>query len=386
MKRFINRHKMIILISILFIAAIYFIYQKITPKKLPDNLVSATGRMDGDLINLNTKYSGRIKSIFVDDGECVKKLQVVAILKSNEYEAKKQQIENQIKMLKNQLKARIEELKITEKAIPNTIEKAKLNIKIAQHKKEISTDNIHKLQLKIEQNERDFKRYKNLYRAKAINRRTLELSKLKLDSDAKQLKALKEELKIADKSIRLAKIDLKDATDNKKKINALKDNIAALKEQVKAFEASKKEIEAVCEEMVIKSPIDGYVVERIANVGEVLGPGMSVATLIDPHSLYLKVFVDTVENGKIKLGDKAVIFLDAYPNKPVEAKVTAIAQQAEFTPKEVSVRSDRIQRVYAIHLKPVKINPLLKLGIPAIGVISLDGKGLPHSLNEIPKL
>jgi HlyD family secretion protein len=114
--------------------------------------------------------------------------------------------------------------------------------------------------------------------------------------------------------------------------------------------------------------------------------GMPVATLIDPRSLYLKIFVDTMQNGKIKVGDKAVIFLDAWPNRPIEAKVVRIAQKAEFTPKEVSVRSDRIQRVFAVHLKPIEPDPLLKLGIPAIGVVSLDGEGLPSSLNEIPVL
>ena len=50
------------------------------------------------------------------------------------------------------------------------------------------------------------------------------------------------------------------------------------------------------------------------------------------------------------------------------------------------MREDRIQRVYAVHLKPVKPSPLLKLGLPAIGVISLDGKGLPKSLKELPEL
>ena len=63
-----------------------------------------------------------------------------------------------------------------------------------------------------------------------------------------------------------------------------------------------------------------------------------------------------------------------------------IAQKAEFTPKDVSVRSDRIQRVYAVRLKPIKYNPILKLGIPAIGIIGVDGVKLPNSLDEIPEL
>jgi len=138
--------------------------------------------------------------------------------------------------------------------------------------------------------------------------------------------------------------------------------------------------------MTLKSPVDGFVIEKIANQGEVLNSGMVVATLIDPKSLYLKIFVDTMQNGKIKVGDKAVIFLDTYPDKPIEAVVARVAQDAEFTPKEVSVQSDRIQRVYAVHLKPLHVNPLLKLGIPAIGVVSLDGIGLPTSLSQIPKI
>ena len=152
------------------------------------------------------------------------------------------------------------------------------------------------------------------------------------------------------------------------------------------MKASKSQIEAMIEEMTLRSSVDGITVEKIANEGEVIGSGMPIATLLDPHSLYLKIFVDTIQNGKIKLGDKAVIFLDAYPKHPIKAKVVRIAQKAEFTPKEVSVRSDRIQRVFAVHLKPLQIDPLLKLGIPAVGVISLDGKGLPSSLNDIPVL
>jgi HlyD family secretion protein len=139
-------------------------------------------------------------------------------------------------------------------------------------------------------------------------------------------------------------------------------------------------------ELKLRSPVNGFIVEKIANIGEVVGAGMPVATLIDPDSLYLRLFVDTIENGKIELGDKAVIFTDAYPDRPIAASVVNIAQKAEFTPKEVSVRSDRIQRVFSVHLKPLHPDALLKLGLPAIGVISLDGKGLPDSLGEIPAL
>ncbi len=386
MSSMLKKYGSFILFAVLIIIALFFIYKKLNPKELPPNLIAAVGRIDGDLINLNAKYAGRIKDIYVDDGQPIKKGEIIAVLESKEYQAKKKQIENQIKMLQNQLQASIYNFEIAEKTVPDALKKARLNVKIAKLKKQSLIEDIKRLKLKIQQDRRDYIRYKNLFENKAIEKRRLELAKLQLDSDIKSLNALNKELKTAAKSVEIAEIALQDQIAAQKKLDALKSNIEALKKQIKAYKASLKEIEAILAEMVIKSPIDGYVVEKIANKGEVASPGYTLATLIDPHSLYLKVFVDTIKNGKVKIGDKAEIFLDAYPNKPIPAEVVRIAQKAEFTPKEVNVRSDRIQRVYAVHLKPLKINPLLKLGIPAIGVISIDGKGLPKSLDDIPEI
>lgn len=238
----------------------------------------------------------------------------------------------------------------------------------------------------LAQTKRDFKRAQKLYKSKSIYKEKFELAELKLNAEAKKLKALQEQLQELKSAVALAKIGLADAQASQQKLLSINANINALEDEIKALKASKAQVEAMIEEMTLRSPVNGITVEKIANEGEVIGSGMPIATLLDPHSLYLKIFIDTIQNGKIKVGDKAVIFLDAYPDRPIEAKVVRIAQKAEFTPKEVSVRSDRIQRVFAVHLKPLKADPLLKLGIPAIGVVSLDGKGLPSSLSTIPVL
>jgi len=362
------------------------IYVKLHPKELPENLVEGTGRIDGDLVNLNTKYPGRVKKITVNDGTVVKKGMVVAVLGSREYEAQKAQIEAQIEAQKKTLKAKTTELEIARTTIPAGLEKAQEQLKATQAKLKVLEENINAQNKVLEQAKRDHERSEFLYKSKAIDPHTFELSKLKVDTEQDRYNALllqRDELKSA---IAVAESAVREAQASQEKIHAIEDSLEALKEGIKALEASKRQVETMIEELTLKSPLDGHVVEKIANEGEVIGAGMPVATLIDPHSLYLKIFVDTLENGKVKIGDKAVIFLDAYPNRPIEAKVVRIAQKAEFTPKEVSVRSDRIQRVFDVHLKPLKVDPLLKLGIPAIGVISTDGKGLPSSLDEIPAL
>ena len=372
--------------AVMIIIAAGMIYAKLHPKVLPENLVEGTGRIDGDLTNLNTKYPGRDEKITVDDGTVVKKGMIVAILGSKEYKAQKAQIAAQIAAQKKTLEAKQIELEISRTTIPAGLKKAQEQLKSTQTKLKVLEENIKAQRKVLEQAKRDHKRSVFLYKSKAIDSHAFELSKLKVDTEKDKYDALllqRDEIKAA---IAVARSAVEEEKASQKKLETMQTAIDALKENIKALEASKAQVESIIEELTLRSPIDGYTVEKIANVGEVLGAGMPVATLIDPRSLYLKIFVDTLQNGRIKIGDKAVIFLDAYPNRPIEAKVVNVAQQAEFTPKEVSVRSDRIQRVFAVHLKPLEVDPLLKLGIPAIGVISIDGKGLPKSLDEIPVL
>jgi HlyD family secretion protein len=382
----LKKYWMAVVIAVLLVISGWMIYVKLHPKELPENLVEGTGRIDGDLVNLNTKYPGRVKKITVNDGTVVKKGMVVAILGSREYEAQKAQIEAQIAAQKRTLEAKTTELEIARTTIPAGLKKAQEQLKATQAKLKVLEENTKAQRKVFEQAKRDHERSEFLYKSKAIDPHTFELSRLKVDTEQDRYNALLLQHDELISAISVAESSVKEVKASQKKIQAIEESLEALKEGIKALEASKRQVETMIEELTLKSPLDGHVVEKIANEGEVIGAGMPVVTLIDPQSLYLKIFVDTLENRKVKIGDKAVIFLDAYPDRPIEAKVVRIAQKAEFTPKEVSVRSDRIQRVFAVHLKPLKVDPLLKLGIPAIGVISTDGKGLPSSLDEIPAL
>ncbi|BCD68532.1 HlyD family secretion protein [Nitratiruptor sp. YY09-18] len=370
----------------LFIVAALLIYIKLHPKELPPNLIEGVGRFDGDLVNLNTKYPGRVARIFFDDGDAIKKGDVIAVLESKEFQKQKEALQKQIEAKQKELKVKEIELRINETKIPELLKKAILAFRAKEKQLQELQSAIASQKEVAAQDQKDYLRIKDLYKKRLIQRHKLEEITLKYKTDRNKLQALKAKKAQLLQAIAIARSDVVDAKAAQKSLDALREAVAGLKKGIEALKAQKGQIEAIIAELTLKSPLDGYVVEKIANSGEVLGAGMPIATLIDPKTLYLKIYVDTLSNGKIKLHDKAVIFLDAYPNRPIAAEVVRIAQKAEFTPKEVAVRSDRIQRVYAVHLKPLKPDPLLKLGLPAIGVISLDGKGLPKSLDEIPEL
>ncbi|HHD84099.1 MAG TPA: secretion protein HlyD, partial [Campylobacteraceae bacterium] len=83
----IKKYWLAIVLLVLVAVAGVMIYTKLHPKELPANLVEGTGRIYGDLVNLNTKYPGRIAKLTVDYGTPVKKGMAVAVLKSREQEA-----------------------------------------------------------------------------------------------------------------------------------------------------------------------------------------------------------------------------------------------------------------------------------------------------------
>lgn len=385
MRQIIQKYWLGVAVAALFTIAAVFIYMKLNQKELPANLVQGSGRIDGELINVNAKYPGRIVEIAISEGEAIRKGSLIATIDSAEQKAQKEQIEAQIEAQMQHLAAREIELSIAQKSIPESLVKAKANrtIKKAQLDELDKMINIQKSLLV--QDQRDSDRLNNLFSNRLIEKHQLEMSMLKLQSDRDQLSSLMDKREQLKSAIDIAQSDWNEASAAQEKIAALREGIKASKSGIKALQGSQAQVNAVLSEMELRSPVDGFVMEKIANNGEVIGSGMAVATLIDPQSLYLKIFVDTLQNGKIKIGDSAVIFLDADPDRPIAAKVVRVEQKAEFTPKEVSVASDRIQRVFAVHLKPLKADPLLKLGIPAVGIISLDQKGLPSSLREVPE-
>ena len=364
--------KILFIIGSLFLISSFFIYKKLNPPKLPNYLVQAVGRIDGELINLNTKYPARIDKINFDTGDNVKKGDVVAVLNSKEFKEKLNGINFEIKSKNN-------ELKVLQADVNNKIKNSTNLIHIKQNSLNIINYNIKSLQAVLNQDKKDEKRIKKLVSKKLSQTHELELARLKTKTDKEKLNSLYSKKKIILKEIEIAKNNLELANSLKSKIDELKNGILALK-------SKKQEVQIMINELTLKSPIDGYVDTKVANIGEVIGAGGVVESIIDKNSFYLKIFVDELNNGKIKIGDKAEIFLDSYPNKPILAKVVKIAKKAEFTPKEVAVKSDRITRVYEVHLKPTTNSALLKLGLPAVGVILIDKGELPKSLNNLPVL
>ncbi len=116
--------------------------------------------------------------------------------------------------------------------------------------------------------------------------------------------------------------------------------------------------------LVIKSPLEGVVLARNIEPGEVVLAGATALTLGRLDHLTITVYIPENRYGEVKLGDQATVNIDSFPSQIFIATVTRIADQAEFTPRNVQTAEGRQTTVFAVELSIENITGLLKPGMP----------------------
>ncbi|HXQ37752.1 MAG TPA: efflux RND transporter periplasmic adaptor subunit, partial [Anaerolineales bacterium] len=117
--------------------------------------------------------------------------------------------------------------------------------------------------------------------------------------------------------------------------------------------------------LMIYAPMDGTILTRNVESGEFVQPGAIAMTMANLNELTITVYVPEDQYGKISLGQKAIVTVDSFSGETFDAEVVHIADQAEFTPRNVQTVEGRSSTVYAIKLKVTDSEGKLKIGMPA---------------------
>lgn len=112
-------------------------------------------------------------------------------------------------------------------------------------------------------------------------------------------------------------------------------------------EAVLKQSVTIAREGEIRAPADGVIVHRLAEPGQLVGPGQPAITMAFANRLFVRTFVPETKLGLVRMGMPAVVTVDAHPDKEFPARISEIAPEAEFTPKAVETKSERVNLVYA---------------------------------------
>lgn len=281
---------------------------------LPAGFASGNGRLEADEIDISTKFPGRVAAILADEGTIVTAGQVVARMDTRDLGAQLATAEAQTRQLQQALN------------------EARANV--AQQE----------AQLRFARQE--LERTQFLMPKGFASRELLDQRQQQVDSAAAALNAANARVAVAEHALEGAK-----HTVELTKINIADNTLVA--------------------------PKDGRIQYRLANVGEVLPAGGKVFTMLDTANVYMDIFLPTAQTGRTKAGTEARIVLDAWPDYPIPATVSFVANEAQFTPKAVETKSERDKLMFRVRLR-VDADLLrrhaadVRSGLPGVGYVRMD--------------
>ena len=326
-----------------------------TPQ-LPEGLIQANGRIEGDHYRVAAKVGGRVQAFLVREGDAVEAGQVVVQLDDAQTRAKVEQARAALAALQAKRRAAQAALVLLKKQVPLQIDTAEAEVAHSQAA-------LAAAQARAEQAVRDAERFQRLLQTRTV------------DQESAEQKALAR--KVAEAEYARAKTALLQAQKKRAEAQLGWDRIRVKEEEIEVLAAQEDQARAVLAEMQVlleerhlRAPERGIITTRIANLGEVVAAGSPLLDLVDLDRLYLKVYVPSKQIGKVRLGLPARIYTDAFPDRFFSARVRFIAAQAEFTPKEVQTPDERVKLVYGVKLY-LDENPDHRLspGLPADAII-----------------
>ena len=338
-------------------AGIYLAYDRwISNDGLPEGLIQANGRIEGDHVTVASKFPGRIQELLVREGATVMAGQVLIRLEDSQASARVQQAKHAAAAAEAQVGAAHTQLVVLNREVPLSIEAADAQVAKAKA--------LWDKAIAVEQEAKtDAERFRLLADKDQASIQQRDQAWMRWD-------VAKNEVVAALSGITHAKKQLAQAELGWSRIRAKEGEVAVLERQRDHAHAVLDEVESILKDLTITAPTSGTVTTRMVDVGEVIVVGAPLLELVDLDRLYLKVYVPEMQIGKVRLDVPARIYTDAFPEQPFEARVRYIASKAEFTPKEVQTPDERVKLIYAVKLY-LNENPDHRLtpGLPADAII-----------------
>ena len=160
-------------------------------------------------------------------------------------------------------------------------------------------------------------------------------------------------------------------------IATAKSKVIEAESSVAAAQATIERIQSDIDDSTLKAPRDGRVQYRVSQPGEVLPAGGKVLNMVDLGDVYMTFFLPTDWAGRVQIGAEARIVLDAAPQFVIPAKVTFVADVAQFTPKTVETAEERQKLTFRIkaHIPQEVLKKYVrdvKTGLPGMAYVQLD--------------
>ncbi|MBK5274687.1 MAG: efflux RND transporter periplasmic adaptor subunit [Desulfuromonadales bacterium] len=297
------------------------------------NELKISGTVEATTVELSFKVGGRLAKRLVDEGMQVAAGQTVALLEDDE--------------LKEERSARSAD----EKAVRAGL----ADLQAGSRLEEIAQGQAALVRMKADADKlaRDAERAENLFKREVIPRKELDAARAGREASVAAVHEAEQHLKLL-------------------KAGPRPDAVTQAKARVDASSAGRALAETRLSQTVLIAPVTGLVLAKHAEAGEMLAPGAPVVTIAKMDEVWLRGYIPEGDLGRVKVGQQAKVSIDSWPGRVFEGRVSFIASEAEFTPKNVQTEKERVKLVYRIKITLANPKGELKPGMPADAVIVMS--------------
>ncbi len=296
-----------------------------------------SGTVEATQARLSFQAPGRVAKVFVQEGQAVKKDQLLAALDRAEFATRLEQARanrERAEKTKQQLETA---LKLYQKTLPAEIARAQAAVKSAEDS--------------LADAEKNYQRFEELFRQDVVTEKERDTLKLHYDVSRSRLEE-------AEAALRLSR-------GNLLRIDAAAKDIAAADAQIAAARAAQEQAAIILDYTELKSPADGVITSRNIEPGETVSVGREVLTVSELERVDLKIYVGETEIGKVRPGQKVKVSVDTFPGKTYDGVVSFVSPEGEFTPKIIQTQKERVKLVYRVKVSVANPRYELKPGMPA---------------------
>jgi len=390
------RKRILVLGVLVLAAAAASIYHFRQSRQKTGSGIVVSGNIELTEVSIAFKTSGRLIERTVDEGDVVKKGQLIARLDRDQLLAQRDresaglqaaisllaQAETALAWQKENLAADLEQ----RKADLSSYEARLQELKNGARPQEIQEARaaVESAQSEFDRAKRDWERAQTLYKNDDISTAQYDQYRNRWESADAMLKQVKErqdlviagprveQIEAASAQVLRARAALKMAEANTLEIKRREQELPLRRAEIARVKANLALIDSQLADTIAVSPVDGVVLVKAADVGEVLAAGTTVVTVGDIDHPWLRAYINETDLGRVKLGAKARITTDSYPGKVYEGRISFIASEAEFTPKQIQTQEERVKLVYRIKIDMANPRHELKSNMPADAEIPLE--------------
>jgi HlyD family secretion protein len=352
-----------------------------------------SGRIEGYETDVSAKMGGRAETVAVREGDLVKPGQLLVRLSDADIQAQLQGAIARVSAAQERLQRARQQLPV----LQAQLEQAKLTTQQARQESEgrvLEAQNsvaaaraqLVEAQENLQLARTEQRRIKQLSAQGVVPAQRLDEANAALGTAQARVVAARQQVEAAQGRLQQAQATAQNPSIRaaqelqiQKQIAQAQTDISVSEQEVRDAKANQAQIQAKLNDLVVESPMQGTVITRSVEPGEVVAAGAPLLTLVNQNQLYMRGFVPEGQIGNVKVGQPARVYLDSAPERPLEAEVSRIDPKASFTPENTYFKEDRVTQVFGVELTLEEPQSLAKQGMPADARILVPETTQPKS-------